>query len=694
MPAAPDDFSVLIHAPNAAPVAITRTMSEFEMLYEFLVQQYSNQAASGATVPELALEKVFDDLGQVSLPRLASRLEKFLNEVLADAVLSHDSYVVAFTEPDELDALHGGDVHETKVTSAPVAGPMVLHDAGSMHAPAPQHLAPHTPLTNTASSFVQLAQHVHFDPINATAGAPDHAHTYGYHAGAAGAPMGGAIVPLSHVRGGVAGWGGRTPTLNSPRAHHSENGDAASEASVAGLVSVYMDRIASKDKHIAQLTLRLSQLEHGLAAPHQPHPHQSPDTTPPHMHLHGDQAPSVPEGGGEAKFTSRSPSLGILAGLEGMGASANVASSGTPPPQTQTQTHGTHSAPDTAPVHGGVYASGRSNHGWQREMQQQMEQLREELQRDSKERAQMLNAAFARARSLEDENKQLKREAATHQRLSSMHGSLQGDVVAAGLPEHHSTTPSNAPPGMQGTAHGASLHVLNKGSPALHASMHGSMEQHAQVATSEMAHHIDMLTNELRDERQLLALQRKEREMLENNLCESKMMVDSLTEELSHLKDLAAQHAQAAVQLAHVRVELEESQHGRQKSELRLAEVEAELKTALLDRANVRSQERQASLEREHTQMQHDSVLASASNLQQGHEHMRHELALALRDKARAEAALQSAMEEACSLLAFARAVHGVGALMLATCLVGILPGVPWLSGVVRGFAREECLPR
>ena len=39
------------------------------------------------------------------MPRLASKLEVFLNRVLADPVLSQDSYVVAFSEPDELDAL-------------------------------------------------------------------------------------------------------------------------------------------------------------------------------------------------------------------------------------------------------------------------------------------------------------------------------------------------------------------------------------------------------------------------------------------------------------------------------------------------------------------------------------------------------------------------------------------------------------
>jgi hypothetical protein len=259
-----------------------------------------------------------------------------------------------------------------------------------------------------------------------------------------------------------------------------------------------------------------------------------------------------------------------------------------------------------------------SMNGLQRHLEAQIQELRAELHRDAQERAQMVSAAGARARSLEEENKQLKREALTFRRLSS--------AVSVQLNSNElSTTPVQAPPSQN----------------TLYASV--------QSTGSELraaAHQIDVLAAELREERQLLALQRKERELLENNLCESKLMVSSLTEELASVKHSAGVNEQELKALAHAREELKQVHQNKEALERRLSEVEAELKTALIDRASVRSQQRQASMEREHTDQQRDSMAITVEKLNEDHGFLKNELSVALSDKNKAEAALRSSMEE------------------------------------------------
>jgi hypothetical protein len=271
--------------------------------------------------------------------------------------------------------------------------------------------------------------------------------------------------------------------------------------------------------------------------------------------------------------------------------------------------------------------------GLQRHLEAQIHELRAELHRDAQERAQMVSAAAARARSLEEENKQLKREAVTFRRLSS------ADSAQVNSNEL-STTPVQAPPAQTTERHSA---MYGTGSSFRAGSLHASVKS---TGSESAAHQIDVLAAELREERQLLALQRKERELLENNLCESRLMVSSLTEELASVKHSAGAKEQELKALALAREELKQVQESKEALEARLSEVEAELKTALIDRVSVRSQQRQASMEREHTDQQRDSLAMTVEKLNEDQGFLKNELSIALRDKNRAEAALRSSMEE------------------------------------------------
>lgn len=173
--------------------------------------------------------------------------------------------------------------------------------------------------------------------------------------------------------------------------------------------------------------------------------------------------------------------------------------------------------------------------------------------------------------------------------------------------------------------------------------MHASNKS---TGSESAAYHVEALTAELREERQLLARQRKEREMLENNLSESKLMVASLTDELASAKHGAAIKEQELKALAHAKQELEQERESKLSMERRLSEVEAELKTALLDRASVRSQQRQASQELEQTDRERSTMALTMVSLNDDHGVLKNELAAALRDKNKAEAALRSSMEE------------------------------------------------
>ena len=561
VPSAPDDFNVMFEGSGEkSKTAITRTMSEFEMLYEFLIAQYSQ---SETQVPELVLDDVFDDFGQVNLPLLAGRLERFLAHILADPVLSQDSYVVAFSEPDELDALH----HQAPSKAPPpVPHPALPHVQGVYP---PSHAHPQPPQTQMQTQMrTHLPPSVHF---------------------------------AQHL-----------DTLDSPL--------VPEDGSMAGIVSVYMDKIAQKDSHIAQLSLRLSELERKLAHPPGALAALAPTGGDAGAAARGAGGGGWGQGAVPAQLQIPVPDLMDAAAAQtvnGLGGGDGLAGGG---------------ASSARASGSGHEAGGSKASEWQRQLEAQIAELREQLARSDNDRTKMLHAASARARSLEDENNQLRREAHTARRLSSFHGHFELDPL------------SEAPAPIIPQPH-AAPHAGGYSVPDMHGSgrsVRGAGGEDAAALASQVA----ILTAELREERELLALQRKEREVLENNLCESKLMVETLSGDLTRLQAEAAKASAAAGQLEQTQRALHDAEHSKGLVERRLAEAEAELKTALLDRANVRSQQRLVELQQDDTvKARHDMALA-VSVLESDQGHLKNELALALRDKNKAEAALRSSMEE------------------------------------------------
>ena len=517
---------------------------------------------------------------QVLLPHLAQCLERFLVGIFSESTLAQDSYVVAFSEPDELDALH----------TQPTAGAGMRPAAG---AGVQSDLPP--PAATPAGSSVSKPEPV-----------------------AQSAASGPAV--LQSAATGPA-------------------------TDVAGLVTVYMDKIASKDRHIAELSLRLHELEAAAAAASSTkhpanntalskHPttavpmHQATDssTAPESIQLavqvqdrHA-ESPTATVGGhalGQQHHPDKvDPTASIRLptpdhverpgnSRDGPGANGIQDAS----EFDLTQVRPSWQSPPVMLAVQPPAAVREVKEEWQQRLESQIAELRSQLESDAQERTQMLVAAAARARALEDENKQLLREKNTELRVSTRSAS-------------------------DGTRALAPLPAANQQS------------QVADVNAAEAAQHIEMLTAELREERSLLAMQRKEREVLENNLCESKLMVESLSAELARAKAAAAANDKAARDLAGAQQDVEEARHAMSIMERRLAEVEAELKTAILDRANVRSQERQTMLVHEETERQRRGMSIAASAHSADLDCLRAELSVALRDKNKAESALKSAMEE------------------------------------------------
>ena len=447
---------------------------------------------------------------QVLLPDLAQCLERFLEGIFRDSTLAQDSYVVAFSEPDELDALH----------TQPTAGAGMRPAAG---AGVQSDLPP--PAATPAGSFVSKPE-----PVAQSAAS-------------------GPAVVQSAATG---------PTTD-----------------VAGLVTVYMDKIASKDRHIAELSLRLHELEAAAAAASSTkHP---ADTTAPSKHpttavgMH-----QATDSSNHALGRSDAQSADAVYTAQARLPSSQVADHSkqntTAPESIQLAVQVQDRPAESPTASAGGHALGQQHHPdtvdptasirlpvpdqvmlavqppaavrevkeeWQQRLESQIAELRRQLESDAQERTQMLVAAAARARALEDENKQLLREKNTELRLSTRSAS-DGTRALAPLP---------------------------------------AANQQSQVAdanAAEAAQHIEMLTAELREERSLLAMQRKEREVLENNLCESKLMVESLSAELARAKAAAAANEKAARDLAGAQQDVEEARHAMSMMERRLAEVEAE----------------------------------------------------------------------------------------------------------------------
>ena len=517
---------------------------------------------------------------QVLLPDLAQCLERFLEGIFRDSTLSQDSYVVAFSEPDELDSLH----------TQPTAGAGMRPAAG---AGVQSDLPP--PAATPAGSFVSKPE-----PVAQSAAS-------------------GPAVVQSAATG---------PTTD-----------------VAGLVTVYMDKIASKDRHIAELSLRLHELEAAAAAASSTkHPADTTalskhPTTAVAMHQATDSSTHAL---GRSDAQSSHAVYTAQARLQSSQVADHSKQNTTAPESFQLAVQVQDRPAESPTASAGGHALGQQHHPdtvdptasirlpvpdqvmlavqppaavrevkeeWQQRLESQIAELRRQLESDAQERTQMLVAAAARARALEDENKQLLREKNTELRLSTRSAS-------------------------DGTRALAPLPAANQQSQA------------ADANAAEAAQHIEMLTAELREERSLLAMQRKEREVLENNLCESKLMVESLSAELARAKAAAAANEKAARDLAGAQQDVEEARHAMSMMERRLAEVEAELKTAILDRANVRSQERQTMLVHEETERQRRGMSIAASAHSADLECLRAELSVALRDKNKAESALKSAMEE------------------------------------------------
>ncbi|EKX42155.1 hypothetical protein GUITHDRAFT_111722 [Guillardia theta CCMP2712] len=210
VPSAPDDFSVTMVDGEGflTGESITRTLSEFEMLYEFLIGNYSKPSSMPSSldpfdahrnfaVPSLELDLVFDQQGNVSLSLLAARLEEFLNEVLADPLLSRDTYVLAFCEPDELDTLKE------------------LQDSSSE-----QRSPPPPP----------------------------------------------ALDPLELVsRNGYASSFSKSMSPQDGK-YEMSNGSMALPSSTEGVVKLYMEKLAEKDRQIAHMSIKLSAAEHKVSS--------------------------------------------------------------------------------------------------------------------------------------------------------------------------------------------------------------------------------------------------------------------------------------------------------------------------------------------------------------------------------------------------------------------------------------------